>query len=337
MVSVEELQRFDLFQTLPVIALQTLAERTDRVHFPAGVPIFKQGEAGDYFYVIWFGRIAVYRNLETGGRELLNVLGTGEFFGEEALLSQENRRNATVEAQSPVDVLRFDRSTFLGLWRGYPEWKETVSNTIRLRSQFGSSFPEREPDEVGLVLVHRHPYALIEAILPIVAAAFTAILLFVFLAMSIRLSASSSILIWLILATLIGIASLWIYVDWRNDLLIVTSKRVVHIERVFMYSESRVASPIEQVRTVTTRTPTPLARLLGYQDLVIQTGSTIETIIFTSVENAEQIVTKILNARDKAVSRREREDQRDINQQLRLRFNLPVEAEPDLTGPVRRT
>lgn|GEM_PF-1572354 len=325
MVDVEELQRFDLFESLPPAVLQTLAARTEKRHFPPGAAIVKQGAVGDYFYLIWSGRVAVYRHLPDGSRERVNELGPGEFFGESALLSPDNRRNATVEALTPVEVLCVDRSTFLGLYRGYPEWAEAISTTAKLRTEFGVSFPEREPDEVGLVLVRRHPYALIEAALPVVAIGFVAAFAFMFLATVLRSPIAYLVLSWLLLALGIGLASWWIYVNWRSDLLIVTSRRVVHIERVPLYSENRVLAPIEQIRTVTTKMSSALGRILGYKDVEIQTGTTLQTIVFTSVENAEEIAAKILRARDRAVSRREREEQSEIKQRLRLRFGLLTE------------
>lgn len=328
MVDVEELQRFDLFESLPLTVLQTLAVRTERRHFLAGAVIVEQGAVGDYFYIIWSGLVAVYRRLADGSRERVNELGPGEFFGESALLSPDNRRNATVEALTPVETLCFDRSTFLGLYTGYPEWAQTVNDGTKLRAEFGFSFPEREPDEARLVLVRRHPYALIEATLPLVAIGFVAAFGFMLLAMVLRSPAVYLLVSWLLLTLGVGLASMWIYVDWRSDLLIVTSKRVVHIERVPLYSENRVFAPIEQVRTVTTRRSTTLGRILGYKDLEIQTGTTLQNIVFTSVENAEEIATKILKARDRAVSRREGQEQSEIKRQLKLRLGLTPEEAP---------
>jgi eukaryotic-like serine/threonine-protein kinase len=69
---------------------------------PAGTPIVREGEAGDFFCVLVEGEARVTKN-----RKLLSVLGPGECFGEMAYLALERReRGATVTAAKDSFIVR---------------------------------------------------------------------------------------------------------------------------------------------------------------------------------------------------------------------------------------
>jgi CRP-like cAMP-binding protein len=66
----------------------------------AGDVVFRLGDVGRNFYVIRDGEVEILRD-EDGETHRLNVLGAGDFFGEEALLKQKPR-NATVRTTKPT-------------------------------------------------------------------------------------------------------------------------------------------------------------------------------------------------------------------------------------------
>jgi CRP/FNR family transcriptional regulator, cyclic AMP receptor protein len=76
-----------------------------------GECIVQQGDTGDCMYVVQSGEVEVVRR--SGGREYcLALLGTGEFFGEMALVERDVR-TASVRAVGDVYVLTLDKSSFL--------------------------------------------------------------------------------------------------------------------------------------------------------------------------------------------------------------------------------
>jgi NADH:quinone reductase (non-electrogenic) len=88
--------------------------RTDRIstaHYEPGESIVRQGEPADLFYVILKGRCQVLRRGSDGEETELACLDSGESFGEVGLLKRQ-RRNATVRALEPVDVLTLERADF---------------------------------------------------------------------------------------------------------------------------------------------------------------------------------------------------------------------------------
>jgi len=92
-----------------------------RKAFAPGEVIVREGESGDAAYMIVSGRCRAYRS--TGDLdETLQIMGSGDVFGEMALLL-DGPRAATVEAVEPVTVLVLSKSTMteaLGLdgWTG---------------------------------------------------------------------------------------------------------------------------------------------------------------------------------------------------------------------------
>ena len=77
--------------------------------------MIREGDQGDYYYVVESGRFSVER-LVGGAKVLLAELKSGDAFGEEALVS-EAKRNATVTSLGEGELLRLDRTHFDELLR----------------------------------------------------------------------------------------------------------------------------------------------------------------------------------------------------------------------------
>jgi CRP-like cAMP-binding protein len=93
---VAALKRSPLFEGLAKKQLALLARLTDDLEFPAGSVLCKEGERGREFFVVIEGEAEVTR----GGKHLATI-GSGEFFGEIALLERVVR-TATVTARTPL-------------------------------------------------------------------------------------------------------------------------------------------------------------------------------------------------------------------------------------------
>jgi CRP-like cAMP-binding protein len=87
------------FLQIPPANIQAMFMRMQEVPVRAGQEVIKQGEDGDYYYIIKAGRAKVTRASKTGAELTLATLKDGDAFGEEALLS-EAKRNATVSMES---------------------------------------------------------------------------------------------------------------------------------------------------------------------------------------------------------------------------------------------
>jgi CRP-like cAMP-binding protein len=107
--------RSGAFAQLPVAHIDELLKRFERVKTARGDVVIKEGDEGDFYYVIEAGRFQVER-LVGGAKVVLAELKGGDAFGEEALVS-EAKRNATVLALGDGELLRLGRSDFNELLR----------------------------------------------------------------------------------------------------------------------------------------------------------------------------------------------------------------------------
>lgn len=120
------------FAHLPPANIGKLLERIEVVAVWANDVIIREGDAGDYYYLIESGRAQVSR-LVGGVSMVLAELKAGDVFGEEALVSG-TKRNATVTMKSNGVLLRLRQEDFLELMRepllhrvSYQEAKQKVA------------------------------------------------------------------------------------------------------------------------------------------------------------------------------------------------------------------
>jgi formylglycine-generating enzyme required for sulfatase activity/CRP-like cAMP-binding protein/chromosome segregation ATPase len=105
------------FLQLPPSNIHQLLMRLESVEVSAGDAVIRQGEEGDYFYIVKNGRLAVTRKPSARGKDvLLAELGEGACFGEEALVS-ETTRNASVTMLTDGLLMRLSKDDFNELLR----------------------------------------------------------------------------------------------------------------------------------------------------------------------------------------------------------------------------
>ena len=136
------------FHRIPPANLQAVFMRLQRMSYAAGDVVIRQGEEGDFFYVIVEGRCSVSRETPLNREGIrLAELGMGETFGEEALISGATR-NATITMLTDGVLMRLAKDDFNTLlnepmlhWVGYEEARGIVAAggrwlDVRLPSEF---------------------------------------------------------------------------------------------------------------------------------------------------------------------------------------------------------
>ena len=84
------------------------------VTLPADATIFREGDEGDYTYVVKSGKVRI----ETRGQELA-VIGAGEIFGEMAMIDRA-QRSAEALALTDCELVPVDSGAFLALIDSMP-------------------------------------------------------------------------------------------------------------------------------------------------------------------------------------------------------------------------
>jgi CRP-like cAMP-binding protein/rhodanese-related sulfurtransferase len=136
------------FHRVPPANIQAIFMRMQRINSRSGDVVIKQGDEGDYFYVIVNGRCSVTRETPLNKEGIkLAELGMGDTFGEEALIS-EAKRNATVTMLSDGTLMRLGKQDFTTLlnepmlqWVEFEQGKEIVAKggkwlDVRLPSEY---------------------------------------------------------------------------------------------------------------------------------------------------------------------------------------------------------
>lgn len=102
------------FLQVPPANIQALFMRVQEVPAKAGDVIIKQGDEGDYYYIIKQGKCKVTRTSKANTQLTLATLKEGDAFGEEALLS-DAKRNANIIMETDGSLMRLSKADFNSL------------------------------------------------------------------------------------------------------------------------------------------------------------------------------------------------------------------------------
>ena len=111
-----QLLQHDIFHKVPPANIQSMFQRIESVTVQKDDVIIKQGDKGDYYYIIQSGSCRVIRNAEETANKNLKIadIYSGDGFGEDALIS-ETPRNATVIMNTDGVLMRLAKDDFIEL------------------------------------------------------------------------------------------------------------------------------------------------------------------------------------------------------------------------------
>jgi CRP-like cAMP-binding protein len=142
------------FHRIPPANIQAVLMRMENIARKAGDVIIKQGDEGDFFYIVTSGKCVVTRETPTNKAGIkLAELVTGDGFGEEALIS-DAKRNATITMLTDGALVRLAKEDFKKLlnepsqkWVPMEEAQKIVAAggqwlDVRLPSEFENQHQE---------------------------------------------------------------------------------------------------------------------------------------------------------------------------------------------------
>ena len=107
-------RKAEIFADLEPAHLDALSRAATVRPYAAGETILREDEPGDLFFVIVRGQVKVFVDSEHGREVVLTHLQAGDFFGEMALFSNENR-SASVSALTASELVVMRRRDFLAV------------------------------------------------------------------------------------------------------------------------------------------------------------------------------------------------------------------------------
>ena len=129
----EFLRRLPTFTSLTPAALAEVAEKMRKEQYSAGTVIFRQGDVGDKFYLIYRGSTDVIIDDGTPNRRLVEPLKEGDYFGEMALLTEEPR-SATVAAREDLVLYSLGKDDFNAALAASASFKEQLYRVYSQRA-----------------------------------------------------------------------------------------------------------------------------------------------------------------------------------------------------------
>jgi uncharacterized membrane protein YdbT with pleckstrin-like domain len=314
---VNQLRQTELFSELDRDDLAEVAELAQEEHHPIGCLISRQGERGHRWYLVKSGELSVRRVDPDGVERQVNRFGPGDSFGESSLLLGEPH-DATVEVIKGATLVFISKTAFDQLLAERPSILSDLQLDPKVRDRRRAPrFDWQEPDEVVVFVLHKHNVVLFRGlILP-------GVLLLLILTGFLMLGSRPivSLILGGVLAAAPLLFALYRIVDHFNDNYILTNKRVMHDEQIFLIRQSRVGAPLSNVQSIQQIQEGLLAQAFDFGDLLIETaGEPGGTIVFQQIPDPTGVQAEILEQKERVQAQARAEERTAIRDILHRRF-----------------
>lgn len=343
-----------LFQGMDVADITRIAANFRPVRKEPNQTIFDTQTEGRHFYVIYKGQVKVsapdknllhrfqrwlYKNLKqpyNAHNEIIDLYtySQGTHFGEEALLFKRREPEIIKTTQKSI-LLRMERRFFYEMLADYP-WLEqrlrTIAKSRRLaRSRYLPWFSESESVQL---FRRKHVFFLfLTLILPSILFLFSLLGLF-FSGESLNPTTGLQILRFLSMAGFFGSIGwfIWRWIDWGNDFVIITTQRVIWMEKIVALFSGRNEAPLHTILAVDVLS-SQIGRILNYGDVSARTYT--GKISMLRVPNPKEIQGFIEGNKRRAIEFSKEAEQEQIREDIQKAIaGESVRAEPDLSGLV---
>ena len=126
-------EKLELLKRVPLLAglgrreIEEVGRLVEEIDVPAGRALMREGDNGREFFVIVDGTVRIDR-----GGEQIRTMGSGDFFGEIALLA-EGPRSATATTETQAKLLVLGHREFHSLLDRFPAIRTAVLEALAKR------------------------------------------------------------------------------------------------------------------------------------------------------------------------------------------------------------
>ncbi|MFB9300658.1 family 2B encapsulin nanocompartment shell protein [Kibdelosporangium philippinense] len=124
--------------------LAALASRFEQQEFEPGELVIQKGQPADRLVLMAHGKASKIGQGEYGTDTVLDTLGEGEYFGEQALTGQRNEWSFTVKAKTRVITMSLSRETFDRITEQSEQLQAHLAEFISLRGKASNHKGEAE-------------------------------------------------------------------------------------------------------------------------------------------------------------------------------------------------
>ncbi len=336
---VEHLKQIPLFQPLArdrrgEEELFRVADVARVSTYKKGDTLFHQGQPADRFCLVLEGQVRLRHMDREGVIHEVGYMDPGKTFGETGLFVGDYH-DVTADAVEDTKILCFPREEFSSVYHAREYLRKNMNVRESVKRRLGlPKFDWLRDDEWVIFAVRRHIIQFLQGMIP---AAVLVLLLFpVFASLLIADGLVFNILtalMGLILLSLLGFIG-WHYINWRDDYFVLTTQRVVHIERVWFFKKNFEETLLENVEDISEVQPDLPSNLLDYGTLVLQTAGETVQIDMARVPNPDSLREMIFREIERARAREVLEVHGQVRETLRKRLEVtkspPQEVEPSL-------
>jgi len=313
-----------LFRRLSIEDLAYIAQAGTVQTHERGEVLIREGDTDRVMYIVLAGQLRVWKRTEQGSKQLLGYHYPGDYSGEMIMLTGEARL-ATLDVVEDAKVLAFDETGWARIKAH--EWLEKRierEGPERVRENT-YPFEGKQLDEVIVERRRKSWVALLRRILAPILITVLVLTAIALLSGSDRLTGEIATSIGLAVVVAMFLWGVWMWQDWRNDDYIVTSKRVIHVERILMppFPIERREVAIQAIQDIRISNQGLWTLLFGVQSIVIRTMGEV-AVRFPDMDNAEEIKNKIFETQRRGALRSEIPGQMLIQQRLREELGMEV-------------
>lgn len=331
------LRQLPLFATLPPQHMEWAKAAMRVLRFDVGETVFQQGDEAQGLYLFLNGQGRLVRTLPDGTAQVLGSVGAHQYLNEAALF-KTGAETATLEIVQQSHVLFISRRRLQEVVGYHPEMKKYLPIPIEAaRAQRREkAFLGQRDNEKMLLMTRRHWWSFArQAWIP----ALIAIGMFI-LAGLMPVPLLGFVLVGLAVI-LPGAVMVYLYLEWRNDEIIITDQRIIRVERTILtMQEHRSEIPLSSVQQITAEKVTRdlFSRIFDYGMVEVRTAGQGGNLVLDRIPNPEGVQDLIFNNRTRRHDEQEREHRNVVRAEVDRVISggnpnagdLPILDEPEI-------
>ncbi len=339
---VNQLEQIPLFADLGRSDLRVLSKLIQQRQYEAGETICRQGQQGTSMYIVKSGELNVLHMDAQGIERRVKQLGPGDHFGQTSLLLGEPR-DATVQAAKDSTLLSLNKVAFDELLHERP----SVLQKLHMRPDVARKHKVRrlrfdwlEPDEFVIVSDHRHDIILARNLSVPILTLLAGLIGFGY--WHLHGGGAIPLILSVIFALALALFILYLYADHRDEIYLVSNKRVLRRYHTPLGSESRVDAHLRNIQNIQEVRVGLLTQIFDFGDLIIETAGEQNHIAFREVPNPEGIREAIFEQRERLASGAKVQERDAIREDMQRYFDVQSkdavkDVPPSEEEPVKRS
>jgi hypothetical protein len=324
---IEKLNSNPLFKLLDEESLDELAAVSRSAAIRSRQVIYDTGDICNGFFVILSGKVVIEKETKAGDNPVA-FLESGDHFGQETLSDSSRTRLSRATALTDVVLVKFSRTALKDLASRSQDFAQAAKLLHRsFLVSIRKDFPWKNEPENIIYITRKHYYYLFKSL---VFPVLTGILLLIPLALIYFVILPGRIIMPILMACELVVSffwSLWKGWDWTNDYYVITTERLLNLEKVVLFYESRQETPMEAVLSLETDSSFT-GRWVGFGTIRAKTFT--GSISFPYLESPDWVVGLLQDHWARLKTTRIEVNQTEIEADIRLRISGSKPASPQL-------